>query len=138
MEEYSPLSDTSRTWIATQVCEPAAVSADDILFADHLLDSWGCEDYVNLCGVWTPREVGTCCGFPISQMGPHHETDDHETALAFLEKSRRSPSPPNPYTTGPWAISMDSSITNAAFRDGPWGPTISAETELIEPSMTKD
>lgn len=135
MEQYSPLSDSSRTWIATQVCEPAPIPDDAILYADQLLESLGClpGDDVNLCGVWKPREVGTCCGFPISQMGPYHP--DHETALSFLENSRRSPSPPNLYTTGPWAINMDCTISNAAFRVGPWGPTISTETETIEPSV---
>lgn len=138
--ETSPLSDTSRIWVVSPSTPTADLpgnnttkSNDDLPLSSpksrprNLVPEIQWEDgewgrYID--DVWVPREVGTCCGFYISQM----YVPAMETALQFTQNTRQSS--PNPYREGPWGINMQ----NIHFLQR----AMSEETQLCEPSRIRE
>jgi len=133
--DSSPLTNTTTEWVRTPqpinqpVPDPSSPKLHGYTYGS-LSDE----------GVFIPFEVGTCCGYPISQMNngcvsPVAQKVDGISALDYI---RTLPSP-NPYTTGDFAISM--AMPTPRHEDFYFPCSLerarSASTVCVEPSLDR-
>jgi len=125
--DLSPLTDTTTEWLRS----PRHMDTPQPLSDLHGSPQVKPYTYGSLTEdlIFVPFEVGTCCGYPISQM-------PMRSVSPIIEKEN-SPALPNPYTAGMFAISMALPPPWFYKHESIGRSQSCAATECVEPSVPK-